>query len=345
MYKNSLVLGKFYCVHLGHLFLIDTAISESEQVNVIITHNKSQFIPGEFRYNVLNYIYKDNPKVTIHLVSDDGLPQHDNECSTLDEFYSYWVPLVYNTVSNIDAVFTSEDYGDDFAKYLGVEHRLVDKERKKYPISGTKARTNPIEYWNFMPNEMKKFFVKRVALMGPESVGKSTLTQKLSEYYQTNYVEEYGRTVFENNGNKISIDDFIPISIGRQLIEDELIVDSNKIIFCDTEDITTYLFSKMFFPNDYNKVENFFTTSFNSKPKYDLYILLKPDCDGVQDGTRQFLDERWDHYISIKNELISQNCRFIEIEGDWEFRFKKSIEVIDNNILNELIYTKKLINQ
>lgn len=331
-YKNSLVLGKFYCVHLGHLFLIDTAISESEFVDVIITHNNSQFIPGEFRYSVLKEIYGNNNKVKIHLVSDDGMPQHDNECSSLDEFYSYWVPLVYSQVERLDAVFTSEDYGDDFARYLGIEHRLVDKERIKYPISGTKARNNPLDNWHFMPYEMRSFFIKRVALMGPESVGKSTLTENLSKFYKTNFVEEYGRTVFESNGNKISIDDFIPISKGRQDIENKNIRNSNKVIFCDTEDITTYLFSKMFFPNEYQKVEKYFKWSFLNKPKYDLYILLKPDCDGIQDGTRQFLDNRWNHYNEIKKELESQNCNFIEVEGNWDNRLKQSIKEI-NKIL------------
>lgn len=331
-YKNSLVLGKFYCVHLGHLFLIDTALSESEFVDVIITHNKSQFIPGEFRYNVLKDIYANENKVKIHLVSDDGLPQHDNECESLDEFYSYWVPLVYSQVEKLDAVFTSEDYGDDFARYLGVEHRLVDKERIKYPISGTSARNNPLGNWYLMPEEMRTFFIKRVALMGPESVGKSTLTENLSRFYNTNFVEEYGRTVFESNGNKVTIDDFIPISIGRQDIENRNIKKSNRVIFCDTEDITTYLFSKMFFPEEYQKVENYFNWSFTNKPKYDLYLLLKPDCDGVQDGTRQFLDSRWNHYNEIKKELISRDCKFVEIDGDWDTRLKKSVKEI-NKIL------------
>jgi len=129
-YKNSLVLGKFYGIHFGHLYLIDTAIENSEKVNVIVTHNSTQFIPGKVRYNILKDNYKDNPNVIFHLVSDEGLPQHDYECESLDKFYSYWVPLVKNQVSDLDVVFTLEEYGDDFAHYLGVDHFLVDLERK-----------------------------------------------------------------------------------------------------------------------------------------------------------------------------------------------------------------------
>lgn len=332
-YKNSLCLMKAYPPTLGHLYLINTAIENSEKVYVMVCHNKTQWIPGEIRYKAIQEVYKDNANVIVLSCEDDGLPQHENECKNLDEFYSYWVPFVYKYVEKLDAVFTSEDYGDDFAKYLGIEHFQVDKSRNKYKISGTEVRNNPIKNWDFIISPMKYFFVKRIVIMGPESVGKSTLTEKLAKYYETNFVEEYGRTVFEENGNSISIDDFIKISEGRQKLEDDLIKSSNKFIFCDTEDITTYLFSKLFYPNDYEKIETYFLDKIKFKKNYHLYILLKPDCDGVQDGTRCFLEEREQHYQMIKAELIKNNCDFVEIGGDWDNRYEESIKTINKKII------------
>jgi HTH-type transcriptional repressor of NAD biosynthesis genes len=319
---------KAYPPHLGHVYLIDTAIENSENVNVLLCYNNRQNIPGEIRFNALKSIFRDNKNVNIQLVYDGDLPQYDWECESLDEFYSYWVPFVYKHVDELDAVFTSEDYGDDFAKYLGIEHYLVDKERKKYPISATKIRTNPLKSWEYIPKEIKPYFVKRVALMGPESVGKSTLTINLAKYFETNCVEEWGRTVFENNGNTISLDDFIPVSKGRQELEDLKIKESNKLIFCDTEDITTYLFSKMYYPENYQQIESYFLKVLDEKDNYDLYLLLKPDCECVQDGTRQFLEERKEHYEQIKQELVNRKCNFFEIEGDWNKRLLDSIKII-----------------
>ena len=319
--------------HFGHLYLIDTAISQSDMVHVIMTHNPSQPISGEIRFKTLQSIYGSHPKVKLYSISDEGLPQYDHECETLDKFYSYWVPLVYNQVKELDAVFTSEDYGDDFARYLGVEHILVDKERNKYPVSGTSVRKNPFKYWNFIPDLIKPHFVKRIVIMGPESCGKSTLTQDLANHFSTNFVIEYGRLVYENNGG-VTIDDFIPISKGRQDLEDWMIKHSNKLLFCDTEDITTYLFSKMFHQNEFDKIEDYFIEVLQNKPKYDLYILLKPDCKAVQDGTRKFLDKRWEHYNEIKKELVERSCNFFEIGGDWENRFKESKDLINNLNLN-----------
>lgn len=327
-YKNSLVLGKFYGLHNGHLYLIDTAIENSEIVNVLVCHNPTQTIPGKLRVKSLQEIYKNRDNVIIHSIDDSEMPQYEHECKSLDEFYSHWVPLVYDNVGELDCVFTSENYGDDFAKYLGIEHYLVDKERKKFPISGTKVRTNPFDSWEFIPKEMRPFFVKRVVIMGPESVGKSTLTKNLAKHYNTNFVGEHGRTIFEQNGNEIYLNDFIPISNGRQAIEDIQIKHSNKLIFCDTEDITTYIFSKMFYPKEYKSIEPWFLNKLDTKEKYDLYILLKPDCDGIQDGTRQFLEERIEHYGVIKTELERYNCNFIEISGNWNERLERSIEII-----------------
>ena len=332
-YKSGLVLGKFFPPHRGHLYLIDTAIENCELVHVIVCNNINQYIPGELRVKTLNEIYKDK-NVIIHSMNDIHLPQHDYECNSLDEFYTLWIPEVYKLIDKIDCVFTSETYGDDFAKYLGVEHFLLDIERKKYPISGTKIRSNPFDTWEFIPKEIKPFFVKRIAIMGPESVGKSVMTKKLATYFNTNFLVEYGRLVYENNGNKVGIKDFIPISEGRQSLEDWTIKESNKLLFCDTEDITTYIFSKMYCPDEYKQTEEYFLNVLKTKPKYDLYLLLKPDCKSKQDGTRNFLKERDEHYDVIKSELIKYGCNFFEISGTkWESRLNDCVTVIKSELL------------
>jgi HTH-type transcriptional repressor of NAD biosynthesis genes len=332
MYNKALVLGKFNPPHLGHFHLIEKAIQLSNEVNVIICWNKSQEISPYIRFEAIDKQFGD--KIKIHVLNDEGLPQSDKECETKDEFYSYWVPFVQNKVKGLDVVFTSEEYGDDFANYLGIKHHLVDIERKFIPISATQIKQNPIKYWDFIPQSIRHHFVKRIAIMGPESVGKSTLTKKLSEHYQTNFLEEWGRVVYERNGNNVKLEDFIKISKERAEKEDNLLKESNKLFFTDTEDITTYLFSKMFYPDEYFKIKYWFNYMLASFPKYDLYILLKTDCDAVQDGTRQFLEERESHYNEIKNQLIERRLNFVEIGGSWEERYQQSIDKIDNLIIN-----------
>ena len=329
MYQHALVLGKFYPPHKGHLHLIDTAAKHSQKVTVMVCHNNRQSIPGTVRFRALQEIYQSHPNVEILSVDDGSLPQHPEESSSVDEFYAQWVSLVYEHVPFLDVVFTSEEYGDEFAQYLGIEHFLVDLDRIQVPISGTKVRANPLENWDYIPKELRYFFVNRIAIMGPESVGKSILTEKLANHFQSNFVEEWGKKVYEEQRGHLSLSDFAKIAQQRQVLEDEKRRQSNRLLFCDTEDITTYLFAKMFYPNHCAQIDEAFQGLLDQR--YDLYLLLRPDCDAIQDGTREFLAQREGHYLQLKEELQKRSLPFFEIGGDWEVRLEQAIGIVSSH--------------
>ena len=158
-FKNGLCLMKAYPPHLGHLFLIDSAIEQCETVHVMVCSLKREKIAGELRYGWVRDTYKDNPHVHV-IHCDDENPQYTSECATIDEFYNnYWVPTVYKNIKELDVVFTSENYGDEFAEYLKVEHVLVDKYRNRFPVSGTAVRNNPSDNFDLISEEVKQFFL------------------------------------------------------------------------------------------------------------------------------------------------------------------------------------------
>jgi len=280
--------------------------------------------------------YISNPDVNVEWCNE-VLPQYPEEHPN---FWNIWVDVAKKYCPDIDVIFTSEEYGDSYAKHLGIKHHLVDLKREKFSVSGTLSRNETFKYWDFLTEESKPYFVKRIVIMGPESSGKSNLTINLAKHFDTEYVEEYGRTFYEENGNSVELDDFITISIRRQLLEDLKIKKANKILICDTEDITTYYLSKEYHPKSYSEgkgdtVEKFLLSEIDRKPKYDLYILLKPDCEAVQDGTRVFLEERWRHYEIIKKLMLQKNCNFVEIGGSWENRFNQSISTINGSFFSK----------
>jgi NadR type nicotinamide-nucleotide adenylyltransferase len=293
-------------------------------------------IPGELRFNWVKNTYINNPDVNVEWCNE-VLPQYPEEHPN---FWNIWVDVAKKYCPDIDVIFTSEEYGDSYAKHLGIKHHLVDLKREKFSVSGTLSRNETFKYWDFLTEESKPYFVKRIVIMGPESSGKSNLTINLAKHFDTEYVEEYGRTFYEENGNSVELDDFITISIRRQLLEDLKIKKANRILICDTEDITTYYLSKEYHPKSYSEgkgdtVEKFLLSEIDRKPKYDLYILLKPDCEAVQDGTRVFLEERWRHYEIIKKLMLQKNCNFVEIGGSWENRFNQSISTINGSFFSK----------
>src|SRR5215203_3132732 len=125
----GLVVGKFYPPHRGHKHLIDTARGQVDRLIVIIAHHASQKIPGELRKAWLEEIH---PDCEVHLVPDE-----------LDNDSRQWADWTLKYLGRApDIVFTSEDYGDPYARFMGCRHVLVDRARSAVPVSGTAVRAS-----------------------------------------------------------------------------------------------------------------------------------------------------------------------------------------------------------
>lgn len=326
-FRNGLVLGKFMPPQMGHLYLINSAAEKCERTYVMICSTDKQPIKGELRYEWLREIYKDRPNVRIIWHHDDS-PDYPHECNSVDEFYNdHWVPNVYSHVKQLDVVFTSEEYGDEFARYLGIKHVQVDQPRSHYAVSGTAVREEPYKNWRYIPNVVKPYFTKKVVILGPESTGKSTLIKKLAHHYCTDFVEEYGRIYTERTGTtNLQLADFVNICKGHQQAIKEKLQNGNKVIFVDTEAIITKTFAEMYldkwvFKGDLDK--------FIEKQEFDLYLLMDIDVPWVDDGTRDFPHEREKHFNLIKAELESRGIPYILISGNYDERFKKAIKEVN----------------
>jgi HTH-type transcriptional repressor of NAD biosynthesis genes len=321
-FNCGLVLGKFMPVHNGHLHLIDTAIEQCEMVYVMVCSLESEPINGKLRWSWLQMIYQGYKNVKIINCEDEN-PQKPEECSSTDEFYhQYWLPSVYNRIDYLDAVFTSEEYGDEFAEYLEVEHVLVDLERKKYPVSGTLVRNDAFAMWDFIPDVVKSFFTKRIVVVGPESTGKSTLVKNLATHYTSAYVAEYGRTYIETvkPSMQLEIDDYYEIAGQHNdiLLETHMNIES-KYLFVDTDAITTKLFGEMYIDGFKDpRIDRIIDHQW-----FDLYLLMDIDVPWVDDGTRDFPNDRARHFNKIKAELDRLGKNYVIINGDYEERFEK----------------------
>lgn len=334
-YKNSLVLGAFSPPHKGHIYLINTAIKHSEKTHVFVCHRDIDTIDGQYRYETIRYIYSNNPNVIIYNIKHNKDDYPGEFGTTIDEFYEMWVNIIYSYVKKLDVVFTSEDYGDEFAQYLGIKHFLVDRLRIKYDICGTDIRTNPHDNWKYIPNLVKSYFTKKIVLVGPESSGKSTLTKLIAKKLKTKYVNEYGAEYIKNiglnkntkNNKKFTILDISHIAAGQIYLEDESLKKPKKIIIHDTDLITTQIWSEIYF-NDCPK----WIVDESYKRTYDMYLLMDIDFDWVDDGSREFPEKRKTHFNRIKSELEKRNIKYTLISGSIENRLKQSIKEINKII-------------
>ena len=337
-YKNGLVLGKFLPPHMGHLHLISTAASGCKNLTVLACSLKSEPIPGNLRYEwVKSFCSKHNEKnIKVKNITDE-LPQFPDEHP---KFWDIWCNLIQDNCPDIDVIYSSEDYGFELAKRLNIKHELVDKERIKFPISGTKIRENPYENWDFIYKGAKPYFMNRIYFLGPESTGKTTISELLAQKFKVNHVPEYGRILCEKKEGNIDLMDFFEIAIKQREIENNLTHRTNEqLIFCDTEIITTKIFCELYYPKEYQKLTEFFNYHIKQQitnGKCHFFVMEPKGADVVQDGTRMFIStqQRRMHFNKIINELKNWKLSYTILTGD----YKNRISMVEKYIEDILKY-------
>ncbi|MDG4598016.1 MAG: AAA family ATPase [Candidatus Contendobacter sp.] len=276
MANRGLIVGKFYPPHRGHHFLINTALARVDELHVIVCGQPAQQPAGALRAAWLREVH---PEAQVLLIDDTLDP---NDSKVWAEHSIRWLGFVP------DVVFSSEDYGDRFAHFLGCRHVQVDKARRAVPISGTQVRADPLACWDYLEPPTRGYYARRVCLVGAESTGKTTLAQALAEHYHTVWVPEYGRDHTERKlagGDEAShwtAEEFVRIAQTQCAYEDEAARRANRVLICDTDAFATVIWHWRYMGDRSSAVESI--AARHRRP--DLYLLTDVDTPFVQDGTR-----------------------------------------------------------
>ena len=87
----------------------------------------------------------------------------------------------------------------------------------------------------------------RVALLGAESTGKSTLAAALADQYQTVWVTEYLREFVEVHARTPQSHEQLMIARTQLAREDAAAAQAGHYLFCDTTPLMTALYSQFYF--------------------------------------------------------------------------------------------------
>lgn len=311
----GLVIGKFYPPHKGHKYLIDTALGQVDHLLVLVCDTPGQAIPAKKRAEWIEEIH---PQVTVKVIAD----------IMDDENSQAWALHTKDFLGSApDVIFTSEDYGDAYAKAMGCRHVKVDRERVVVPISATRIRNDVASWWSYLEPPVKAYLAKRVCIIGAESTGTTTVARDLAIHYETVWVPEFGRYYSEAKkfGDKRwSTDEFVFIARMQSEAEDKLAGISNKILICDTDAFATTIWHERYLNRQSAEVE-----AIALGRKYDLYIVSAPDIPFVQDGTRDGEHIRiWMHGRFLE-ALREQKKKFIVVTGSRQARLEQAVKVID----------------
>ena len=317
------IVGKFYPPHRGHKYLIETARRQVDRLVVMVAAHPSQTISGELRKGWLEEIH---PDCEIHLVPDE-----------LAEDPKEWGEFVVKYLGRApDVVFTSEGYGEPFARVMGCRHVLVDLGRGVVPVSGTTVRGSPLECLDFLEPCVRGFYVKRVVLIGAESTGKTTLASRLAEAFETVWVAEYGREYWEEKVKGLSMDgplpgwrdeEFVTIAREQQRRENEAARKANKVLFCDTNAFATGMWFERYQGRRHAAVD-----AIGARDKVDLYVVTEPDFAFVQDGFRDGESVRgWMHGRFLE-EVGGTGVEVLRVGGSLEERVGRVRGVVEKMI-------------
>ncbi|MDR3697343.1 ATP-binding protein [Mucilaginibacter sp.] len=173
--------------------------------------------------------------------------------------------------------------------------------------------------------------ILKIAIVGPESTGKSTMSSYLAKYYNTVWVPEFAREYCEKLVQPPAWQDEVNMFYGQLSLEEELLPQANRLLICDTTFITVKIWSDYTFGKSPQEV-------LDELPKrpYDLYLLLNIDLPWEDDPLRDFPNLR-EHFMEVwYKELNELNANYKVISGSGPERHDNAVKVIDEFLISDL---------
>jgi len=192
-------------------------------------------------------------------------------------------------------------------------------------------------HWRFIPRCVRPYFVRRVCVVGPESTGKTTLAAALARHFETTWVPEYARTLLEPRASvtdpnvapraPVAREDMPRIARGQIASEEALARSANRVLFADTDALTTLMWSDLLF-GDHEPILD----EHAAAHEHDLYLLCAPDVTFVADAVRYAPAARDAFFARMRSELERRGRHYVVLSGGWDERLERAIEAVQTGL-------------
>lgn len=244
-HRVGLIFGKFYPLHSGHIYLIEKALTQVDELHVMLgceaTRDKQLFEKSRLprqpqvsdRFSWLKDTFKDRHNIHIYISDETGINYYPNG-------WKEWSDSIKHILSENkiepSVVFTSEPQDiTEHERYFGCPVVVIDANREFVNISATKIRENPYQNWSFIAQAARPFFVKKVAIIGHDKFNE--LPVKLANIYNTQYVSNgyinYIQREISTLENKryLSENDYLRIAMLHVERMSKSLENANKLLF------------------------------------------------------------------------------------------------------------------
>lgn len=186
--------------------------------------------------------------------------------------------------------------------------------------------------------------IKRIAIVGPESTGKSELAAALAAHYHTLWVREYAREYLNSLGRDNIYDDLLLIAKGQMRTEEDTVTKvggdakhrqkkpqtlnlNPETIFCDTNLTVIKIWSDF----KYGKCDNWILNELKSRT-YFLHLLTDIDLPWQADPQREHPHKRKELFEIYLNELKNQQVDFEIVSGIGAERLANAVSIIESRL-------------
>lgn len=322
---KAFVFGKFLPFHKGHKAMINFALTKCDFLTVLVCCSDKENISATTRQKWIEKTFEKETKIEIKCYNylERELP---NTSVSSQEVSRIWSEKFKTIFPDYSLVITSEEYGNYVASFMKIKHIAFDISKQLFPISATAVRNDIVANWKFLPDSVKPSFAIKIVVLGTESTGKTTLTERLAKYFNCSSVKEAGRDLISNS-NSFGFDELDLVASEHAKRIDNAVLEESPIIIIDTDIHITKSYAKFIFGKTLEVESKIYHSN-----KADLYLYLNNDVEYLQDGTR--LNESDRNLLDISHRQILQqyNVDIIEITGDWEQRFDKAVSEIKQKL-------------
>lgn len=188
-FGHGLVIGKFYPLHAGHQALVRAATSSCDRVTVEVMVQGVESIPAAVR---VGWVQGEHPDARVVAVLDDSPVDFESP-----QIWDLHMAVIEAPLDGpVDAVFSSDAYGEELARRLNATWVQVDPGRASTPISGTAVRHDPAGNWWALPTPVRQWFTKRIVVLDcgndhtTRASASTVLGRALADHYGTRSVPD-----------------------------------------------------------------------------------------------------------------------------------------------------------
>jgi NadR type nicotinamide-nucleotide adenylyltransferase len=312
--KRGLTLGKYAPLHRGHQLVIETALSEMDEVAVVIYDApETTDVPLGVRAGWIRALY---PMVEV-IEAWDG-PAEVGYTAELMHAHEDYV-LNHLDVGRVTHFYSSEPYGEHMSRALGAVDRRVDEARATFPVSGTELRADPFAHRRHVDSRVYRDLITNVVLLGAPSTGKSTLAARLASEFRTVWMPEYGREYWEEHqvDRRLSAGQLVEIAQEHLVREEALLGRANRYLFTDTNAMTTLTFGRYYHGEAHPRLA---TLAEQAAARYDVWLLCDADIPYDDTWDRSGEVNRREFQCEVVRDLRERGLEYHVISGSIEER-------------------------